>query len=946
MVRGEPNPYPSPADVVYLAMYPLMTMGLYGLVRSGARNRDRIGLLDSLTLTSAVALFSWVFLISPYIGDPSLAPIQKTVSIAYPIGDVLVLAMMARLVTMSRNTVSVTLLTVGGVCLLATDIVYGLLQVSGLWQIGTPIDLGWVVSYAAFGAAAIHPSMRRLTEPRLLATRAASGPRVLLLALSSLIPPALLFMEAIRGSVRDGVVIAVLSAMIFMLVHSRLWAVVELHRRASGRERALREAGAALVVATELEQVASAVRIAVRTLLPAGTNHQLAFVLEPRPPSLVEAGRREPTGAPRHVPTTGAAKLCYTRELDPGIASQLRGFEIALRCSLRLEDGLGGDPSVGMMALGAAEATLVGLEGAVDVLAAQAAMAIERIALSTEIYRRRSEEYFRTLVINMSDVLLILGEDDSIRYASPSATGLFRDQNLIQRLLSDLVCAEERSLAAREIASARVGEISGRSRDWRVLRVDEDPAQVEVSFQDLRHDPTVSGLVVTLRDVTERRRLERELTYQAFHDSLTGLANRALFAERLERAIAQCGRRGLAVGVLVIDLDDFKVINDTIGHGLGDELLATVGRRLASSVRSHDTVARLGGDEFAILVEGAGGAGEIERVAIRALGVFSDPVPLKGQMVTCAASVGLTVGSGSTDEGQELLSQADLALYMAKSAGKGRSVRYQPALHSAMRERLELRAELDQSLTDGDFVLHYQPIVELSSGEPVGVEALVRWIHPIRGTVSPGQFIDVAEESGLIIPLGSWVMREAIASIARWREESVNGRQPYVSVNVSASQFRAPGFVDQVMANLLEFDLPPSYLLLEITESLLLRDDEQVWTDLLALRGAGVRVAIDDFGTGYSSLSYLRQVPIDIVKIDKSFVETVSTSKQQRALVDGIIGLTHTLGLEVVAEGIEQSTEREILCEIGCRLGQGFLFARPMSYGDAVAWMRAVEVPA
>ncbi|MBN1174366.1 MAG: EAL domain-containing protein, partial [Micromonosporaceae bacterium] len=777
--------------------------------------------------------------------------------------------------------------------------------------------------------------------------RLTSGRRMVMLAVFSLIPSVVLLVEVVRGAVRDGAVIAILSGLTFLLVYFRLVGVVDMHRKAFTRERVLRRAGAALVSATEIGQVDAAIRVALGELLPA---YRLVLLLSPAEEP--QPGDRCVAVGPSTVsvtPSGGGSTLRRVEELGPRVAERIEGFETALICPLVVEDRLSGDIQVGMIVLAAPEDALVGLEGAVDVLASQAAMAVERIGLCDEIYRRRSEEYFRTLVHNMSDVILILEDDDTVRYASPAAATLFGPDELVGRSLYDLLHPRERPGARRAVAAAR-GERAASQEpaggDWNVLPSGGKRAQVEVSFQDLRGDQTVRGLVVTMRDVTERRRLERELTHQAYHDALTGLANRILFTQRMHQAIAGAVRTGQVIGVLIVDLDDFKIINDTMGHGCGDELLASVGRRLISAVRPRDTVARLGGDEFAILMRDAGEEAEVERLADQVLATFVEPVTLGGQIITCAASVGLTTSREMADDGQELLRQADLALYMAKSSGKGRAVLYQPELHSAIRQRLELRAELDQSLNDGDFVLYYQPIVDLATGEPVGVEALVRWIHPAKGLVHPGQFIDVAEESGLIVPLGAWVLREAIAAIARWHSELPNGRMLYLSVNVSASQFRAPDFVDQVMEFLKQYDVAPRYLLLEITESLLLRDDDRVWTDLLALRSAGVRVAIDDFGTGYSSLSYLRQVPIDIVKIDKSFVETVSTSQQQRALVDGIIGLTRTLGLEVVAEGIEESTEREVLCEIGCPLGQGFLFAQPMSYGDAIQWMRAIEVAA
>jgi diguanylate cyclase (GGDEF)-like protein len=452
-------------------------------------------------------------------------------------------------------------------------------------------------------------------------------------------------------------------------------------------------------------------------------------------------------------------------------------------------------------------------------------------------------------------------------------------------------------------------------------------------------------LVVTLRDVTEQRALERELTHRAYHDALTGLANRVLFTERVGQAVERARRTGTVAGVLVIDIDDFKVINDTLGHPAGDELLTAVAGRLTEVLRPGDTAGRLGGDEFAALIENARDLPAIDRVADRICAALAGPVPLRDHLVNGVASIGIATTRHAADA-DELLRQADLALYVAKGAGKGRWRRYQPALHAAIVDRMQMRTELDRAVADKAFRLRYQPVVGLAGGDTIGFEALVRWQHPTRGLLLPGEFIGVAEETGLIVPIGNQVMAEALAAAADWRRRANGGYAPYVSINVSARQFRTPGFVGEVRAQLERSELPPDRLMLEITESLLLREDEQVWEDLAQLRELGVRVAIDDFGTGYSSLSYLRQVPLDVVKIDRSFIGTLTVSAQQRALVRGIVQLANTLGLEVIAEGIEAAAERDILVVTGCPYGQGHLFSKPMTGADALRWLLTDQVAA
>jgi len=384
--------------------------------------------------------------------------------------------------------------------------------------------------------------------------------------------------------------------------------------------------------------------------------------------------------------------------------------------------------------------------------------------------------------------------------------------------------------------------------------------------------------------------------------------------------------------VLFVDLDDFKEVNDTLGHAVGDELLVTVGARITSIVGGTATSARMGGDEFAVLIET--GSEEAERVAAAIVAALAVPVEVGdgiggSHIVSGAASVGVAA-SNDAATATELLRHADLALYQAKGGAKGTWQRYQPELHTAMVERLEVRAALHEAIDERQFRIMYQPIVDLNTGLISGVEALVRWQHPSRGLLGPYHFIEVAEESGAIVAIGEWVLREALTQIARWRADDPDMSLTYVSVNVSARQFRTPGFVDLVRDAIEAAGARPEWLLLEITESLVLRDADQVWADLRTLRALGVRIAIDDFGTGYSSLSYLRQMPVDVLKLDKSFIDDILTSEQQHTMVDSIVALARNLDLKVVAEGVEDSGQRAALVRMGCPYGQGYLFAKPV----------------
>jgi diguanylate cyclase (GGDEF)-like protein/PAS domain S-box-containing protein len=941
-VLGEDNPFPSAADLFYLAMYPLLAAGLLGFIRCRTARGDRASLLDALIVTVGLALLSWVFLIVPYVRNTDLTVLEKATSIAYPLGDVLILAILARLLTGGgRRTRAVELLAVGTAGLLVADVFYGLIQINGSWHTGTVVDLGWVLFYAAWGGAALHPSMRPLTQPTSRLPTEGGVRRLALLALMSLVAPVVLLEESARRAVHDALVIAVVSGVMFLLVLSRLAGVAARYRQAVARERGLRQASTELVSAADVEAVAAAVRTAVGQLLPSDADHRVIVVVS-------DGGDLRPVGPDSGGPLrdatgllltwaealgTRAVRLLAGGELGASLAAELAGMDATLLCPLALDDRPTGDPLVGFVLVSADEFTLVALQDPLQVLASQAALALERIGLTAEINRRNSEVYFRTLVQHAADVIVILDDDDRVRYASPSADTVFDSERLADLALGDLVHPQDRRHVQTALRLVRAGGVWDHSDDWRILRADGTCLEVEVTCRNLREDRTVHGLVLTLRDVTERRRLERQLTHRAFHDSLTGLANRVRFQDRAEEAVARARRDGTVVGVLFLDLDDFKVVNDTLGHSSGDELLVAVARRLTGVLRPHDTAARLGGDEFAALVEGVTTPAEVEEVAERIITALAAQFALDKGLASGGASVGVATTAEAGDA-EELLQHADLALYAAKAAGKRQWRRYQATLHAEMVQRRELRAALEQALATDAFTLRYQPIVGLGCGEVAGFEALVRWQHPARGLIPPGQFIEVAEESGLIVPLGSWVLEQALVEAAGWRPRP-GQPQPYISVNVSAQQFRAGGFVEGVRAALTRSALAPQLLMLEITESLLLRDDQQVFADLAALHEIGVKIAIDDFGTGYSSLSYLQQFPIDVLKIDKSFIDHTTASAKQTALVEAIIRLAGALDLQVIAEGIEEAAQRDVLTEMGCSFGQGYLFARPLTASAA-----------
>jgi diguanylate cyclase (GGDEF)-like protein/PAS domain S-box-containing protein len=433
-----------------------------------------------------------------------------------------------------------------------------------------------------------------------------------------------------------------------------------------------------------------------------------------------------------------------------------------------------------------------------------------------------------------------------------------------------------------------------------------------------------------ISDVTERRKLEDALEHQAYHDALTGLPNRALLLDRVSGALARARRDGRQVAVAFLDLDNFKVVNDSLGHVRGDALLVRIARVLQASVRESDTVARFGGDEFVLLLDGVADAADAELVIARVQQALASPLKVGRARLNASASIGVAVSTGAQTTPELLLRDADIAMYRAKATGKQRNVVFTPDMRRAAVQRWQLETELRRGVARDEFTLHYQPTLELASGRIVGVEALARWQHATRGLLPPAEFIALAEETDLIVPLGRWALRAACQQARAWNAARAADDQLAVSVNLSARQFREPSLAHDIEAALDASGLAPELLTVEITETAAMDDVEVTAATLAALKRVGVSISIDDFGTGYSSLAYLRRFPVDSLKIDRSFIAGLSDADGERAIVSAIIELGHALGIRVVGEGVETAAQLACLRELGCDLAQGFLFAPPL----------------
>lgn len=547
----------------------------------------------------------------------------------------------------------------------------------------------------------------------------------------------------------------------------------------------------------------------------------------------------------------------------------------------------------------------------------------------------RSERRFRELVQHAQDAIIVFRPDHTdFLYASPALARILGD-DADDPQLRERVHPEDRERLVTIFRSD--GSFAGQE-GWQELRVrhaDGTWHNLEVSITDLRHDPAVDGLVANVRDVTERRLFEQQLSYQAYHDGLTRLPNRLQFVERLNGALERAQGTESAIAVLFLDVDRFKLVNDSLGHEVGDRLLAEIAARLRATLRPGDLVARFGGDEFTVLLEDVHSAGDAIVVAERVLDAFRAPIAIGGRELHTSTSVGIAVsavGEADVDAG-DLLREADLAMYLAKERGRGRWELFDSHTAPEVVERLELETGIRRAIERRELVVHFQPEVALDGTGVVSFEALVRWQHPTRGLLYPGVFIPVAEESSLIIELDRYVMREALRQARIWNQH-FTARPVRASVNVSPRFLRQVEVVDDVRSILAEVDAEPGWLQLEITERTAVIPDDRTLHTLRALRSLGIAVAIDDFGTGYSSLAYLRELPADVLKLDQSFVADVSNGPAQLAIVQAVITMGHALGIRVTAEGVEHPAQLAELRSLGCDTAQGFHWSAAVPPGS------------
>jgi diguanylate cyclase (GGDEF)-like protein/PAS domain S-box-containing protein len=560
--------------------------------------------------------------------------------------------------------------------------------------------------------------------------------------------------------------------------------------------------------------------------------------------------------------------------------------------------------------------------------------------------RVRGEDRFRALIENASEGIALVDERGQFLYLAPSTERVlgYRESDLIGRNFADLVHPDDLETARRNmrtLCASAGGEVAG---EIRLLHANGDWRWIDGTYKNLLFNPAVRAIVINYRDVTARKLDEEQLQHLAYRDPLTDLPNRFLFHDRLEQALEQARRRETNVAVMYVDLDRFKVVNDTLGHTIGDQLLQIVSRRLRDVLRADDTIARLGGDEFAVILPEIKRIEDAGSVARKLISSMRAPISVGGHELHVTASVGISMFPGDGSDVVTLIKHADAALYRAKDLGRNNVQMFASTMNRRYTERLELELSLHRAIERQEFEIVYQPICDRGSRSIRSLEALVRWNRPGHGQVNPGEFIKLAEETRLIVPIGEWVLRTACKQLREWRDMGL--LDVTLAVNLSPHDIAQPNFIHFVHETLLAHGLKPEDLELEITEGAALQNLEWTLAVLDQLRTLGVRIAVDDFGTGQSSMVYLKRLPITTLKIDREFLRDVQKNASDAAIFASIVQLGHSLGLYVIAEGVETEEDRLLVEEHTCDAMQGYFFGRPIAAAEVAAWLRAFRYPA
>ena len=951
-LSGSERPFPSILDVIYLLGTLTITLASALVIRARSRYRDIGAFIDAAIVASAVAFLAWKFLMQPYANDPLLTPLQKAVSLAFPAVTTLTFVVGARLLfTGGRRTPSFYFIVAAIGASLIGDVVYSELLLQGAYYPGHPIDLAYVLWYILWAAAALHPSMTSVTSGSDTPAFRTSNRRMLFLVCAVLLVPAVTVFRWVREDAVTVPVFVGFSTVLFLLVFWRMRDSIRLSENAFSerqlaldRERVLHEVASGLAISSTQDEAFDAVTRSLRSIGASHLSMQIALV---EGDTGVIVSTRD-----THDHATQGQAFRVTSSSDgasPRNDGTWRASEIisSLKRELTLSDPdmryevhvvNPQDETVVVLILMGPRLAHLEMTDLLKGIGVQLIQAIERISLTEDISRRKNQEVFHSLVRNSSDVTMIIEPNGIIRYVSPAAQSAlgFSPDELVGTRLRDFIHPDD--VAATD---AFMTYVSGRpgiaqTTEFRLKNSMDSWHDVETVANNLIDDPDVGGVVLNVHDISVRKRSEALLEYQAFHDALTSLPNRALFLDRLTQAMSRANSHGEQVPVLFIDLDRFKFINDSLGHDGGDTLLIMASQRIRRCVDDEDVVARLGGDEFTVILNSPDTASRPSEVAAHLVKTLSEPFMIKDRELAVTVSIGVALSAPYHENSEDLLREADIAMYQAKSQGRNGFVVFDAEMGQSMEKRVQLEQDLRRALGKNEFLLHFQPEIDLQSGRIMWFEALIRWRHPERGLLYPVEFIPIAEESGLILELGRWAIREACRQTRIWKER-FPGYPFGVSVNLSTRQLVDPGLTEAIQEILQSTGLPASCLRLEITETTLMLEMEVSQNTLSALRTLGVQLAIDDFGNGYSSLGYLRYFPIDVLKLDRSFLIESRNPEQDDAIIHAVTTLAHSLDITVTVEGIETPGQLMRIRSLDCDQGQGYFLARPQPAGSIPA---------
>ena len=903
-------------NLFHIAGY--LCLGAGALLLLGRRRfrEDPAEALDTLIIVTALGVASWGLILRPLGSNIDLDGGVTALITIYPLIALATVGCSAQLWFASSGTKNTSMRLV--VAALSTLVIGNIFQSALVLADGQTWGGGFSVVirmpfFILLGMAALHPSMS--------STSISAAPNqptpwwrfALLTVLAGFAPLSVVVSDTLLGRPTDYRGLFLGTFIVFSTVILRLGFLGHSLNQSTSRVRTLNTAGNHLVQALTTEQIHQVSRAAVAEILQGEVSNVWLVQQSANDEAQELAIADDEARAMRAVPATDSLPLSL------GVNDDAFFGVISLATTVA---------EVSQFAISSSRAPSRSARTTLVQLADNVAHALDRVRHAELAAENESSERLQRLLHDASDVIAVLDSDLRITYVTPAVARLIGPtaDSLTGTSWMDLVHAEDQALVERALTNSE----SARSSRTEVRLVTDSNEERFVEMTATRYeDETGTGFTVSCHDYTRRHELEQELKHQAFHDALTGLANRTLLQERLRQAITHSRRNSKEFAVMFIDLDDFKNVNDSLGHAVGDSLLRTVARRLRSTLRSNDTPARLGGDEFAVLLEEVDDPREVELVAARVVEALAQPIRIGGSELLVGASVGVAYGSSATKDIEDVMRNADLALYDAKGSGKNRYAIFQPEMHEFAVSKMQLTADMRRGIARNEFVVHFQPWKDLSDNTIIGIEALARWNHPTKGVLSPAHFISLAEETGLIIPLGREILESALIEAGQSQEHI--GHEFLISVNLSGRQLLDSCIVDDVKFALSISGVPAHCLVLEITESVLLPGESVMADRLRELADLGIRLYIDDFGTGYSSLSYLRQLPVSGIKLAREFVATLPGDDNETGLVRAIYDLSQTLNLDdVVAEGIETEEQRDALLDLGFKIGQGYLLARPV----------------